>query len=89
MAKFELKIYGEKDKVVNSYATDVIKYGVIEDTVSLLNEIEGKSNVEQFNLVKPLVKSVFAGITDEELRNANYLEVMNVFKKLVDEVRKN
>lgn len=89
MAKFELNIYGDKDKVVHTYETDIIRYGVIEDTVSLLNEIEGKSSVEQFKLVKPLIKSVFNGLTDEDVRNANYTEVMGIFNKLVDEAVKN
>lgn len=89
MAKFELNIYGKGDQVVNTYKTDIIRYGVIEDTVSLLEKIEGKSNVEQFKLVKPLVKSVFAGLTDEEMRDTNFTEVMSVFHKLVDEAVKN
>lgn len=90
MAKFELNIYSkENDEVEKTYSTDIIRYGVIEDTVSLLNEIEGKSSVEQFKLVKPLIKSVFAGLTDEEMRNTNYSEVMAVFNKLVDEAVKN
>ena len=89
MAKFELNIYGEKDKVVNTYETDIIRYGVIEDTVSLIDQIEGKSDREQFKLVKPLIKSVFAGLTDDELRNADYKEVMGVFHKLVEEAAKN
>lgn len=89
MAKFALNIYGENDKVVKTYETDIIRYGVIEDTVSLLNEIEGKSNVEQFKLVKPLIKAIFNGLTDEEIKNADYSEVMGVFNKLVDEAVKN
>lgn len=89
MAKFALNIYGENDKVVKTYATDIIRYGVIEDTVSLLNEIEGKSNVEQFKLVKPLIKSIFSGLTDEEIKNADYIEVMGVFNQLVQEAVKN
>lgn len=80
---FKLNILGENDKVVKTYETSKIKYGLIEDMVSLSKELDGKSEFEQFSLMKPLLKTMFTGLTDEELRNVEFAEVLNVIKDLM------
>lgn len=80
---FKLNILGENDTVVKTYETSKIKYGLIEDMVSLSKELEGKNEFEQFGLMKPLLKNMFIGITDEELRNVDFLEVLAVIKNLM------
>lgn len=80
---FKLNILGENDKVVKTYETSKIKYGLIEDMVILSKELDGKSEFEQFNLMKPLLKNMFTGLTDEELRNVEFLEVLAVIKNLM------
>jgi hypothetical protein len=80
---FKLNILGEKDKVIKTYETSKIKYGLIEDMVVLSKELEGKSEFEQFGLMKPLLKNMFVGLTDEELRNVDFLEVLGVIKNLM------
>lgn len=80
---FKLNILGENDKVVKTYETSKIKYGLIEDMVSLSKELEGKSEFEQFKLMKPLLKTMFVGLTDEELRNVDFIEILEVVKQLM------
>lgn len=80
---FSLNILGENDKVVKTYETSKIKYGLIEDMVMLTKELDGKSELEQFALMKPLLKNMFAGLTDEELRDVDFIEVIQVIKNLM------
>lgn len=81
---FTLNILGENDAVVKTYKTSKIKYGLIEDMVILSKELEGKNEFQQFSLMKPLLKNMFTGITDEELRNVDFLEVLAVIKNLMN-----
>lgn len=85
---FKLNVLGEKDKVVKTYETNKIKYGLIEDMVSLSKELDGKSEFEQFSLMKPLLKNMFVGLTDEELRNVEFIEVLAVIKNLMSVANK-
>ena len=80
---FILNILGENDAIVKTYKTEKIKYGLIEDMVSLSKELIGKNELEQFKLMKPLLKNMFIGITDEELRNVDFIEVLTVIKNLM------
>ena len=80
---FKLNILGENDKVVKTYETSKIKYGLIEDMVILSKELAGKSEFEQFALMKPLLKNMFVGLTDEEIRNIEFIEVLQVIKNLM------
>lgn len=80
---FKLNILGEKDKVVKTYETSVIKYGLIEDLCILTQDgFDDKNVFEQIKMIKPLIKSMFVGVTDEELRNVDFIEVLQVFKKI-------
>ncbi len=80
---FKLNIFGKNDEVVKTYQTSKLKYGVIEDMIMLSKEFEGKSSFEQFALMKPVLKNMFEGLNDEELRNVDFLEVLSVFKNLM------
>ena len=35
------------------------------------------------NIVKPLLKEVFDGLTDEELRHTKFKEIMNVIAEII------
>lgn len=78
MALFKLNVYGENDKIIKSYETSRIRYGLIEDFISLSKKLDGKSEIEQFQLMKPILKTLFVGITDEELRDVDFREVTDV-----------
>ena len=80
---FKLNILGENDKVVKTYETSVIKYGLIEDLCILTKDgFDDKNVFEQIKMIKPLIKSMFVGVTDEELRNTDFIEILKVFKEI-------
>lgn len=83
MAKFELNIYGKNDEVIKKYETDYIRWSVFLNAIKLQEKIKGKSAGEQFDAVNDFIKSVFLGITDDELENADGFDVMNIFKQII------
>ena len=82
MAKFELNIYGENDEVLKKYETDHIRYGVLMQAVKLKEDTDGKSQLEQFEAANQIVKSVFSGMTDDDLMKADVEDVMNTFRQV-------
>ena len=83
MAKYELSIYGENDEVTKKYETDHVRWGVFLKAIKLQEVIKNKSTAEQFEAVNEFVKSIFSGLTDEELEHADGIDVMNTFKQLL------
>lgn len=83
MSKFELKIYGENDEVKKEFGTDIIRFGILEEAIKLSESIEGKNNIEQFKMIKPLIVSIFPGLDEEEIKNASYEDVFNLFKQIM------
>lgn len=85
MAKFELSIYGENDEVVNKHETDHVRWGVFLNAIKLQEKIKDKSVAEQFEAINEFIKSIFVGLTDEELAQADGADVLNTFKQLLSE----
>ena len=85
MAKFELCIYGENDEVIKTLATEHVRFGVLEDALSMTDsaEDEKKGAKEQFQEVKKIVKRIFPGCTDEDLSNADTGHIFATFNQLV------
>lgn len=83
MAKYELTIYGANDVVVKKYETDHVRWGVFLNAIKLQDEIKNKSAAEQFAAINAFVKSIFFGLTDKELEQADSADVMNTFKQLL------
>lgn len=83
MAKFELIIYGENDEPVKTYATDHVRWGVFLNAVKLHEKIKDKPPVEQFVAMSEFIKSIFVGLTDEELEHADGTDVMSTFKQVI------
>lgn len=81
--KFELIIYGENDEVVKTHATDVIRYGILEDALKISEEAEGKGPGEQLKVIYPIMRRVFKGLTEEELKDADIFDVFNVFNQII------
>lgn len=88
----KLNIY-EKKKVIKTYETDTydLLFGTVEDVANALNldELKTGSDVEIIKMamnlvltslgtVKDLMKDIFDGITDEELRKATVKEMAQV-----------
>lgn len=88
MAKFELNIYGDNDEIVKKYATDHLKYGVLMQALEMQESLDGASMAEQMDAANALVKKVFAGLTDEELEQADAGDVLNTFVQVTRQAEK-
>ena len=92
-----LNIY-EKRNIVKTYEADAydLPFGVVEDVADVLNldQLETGSNAELIKIagnvvlrckdtVKNLMKDIFEGITDEELKHAKVTEMGIVLIEVV------
>jgi hypothetical protein len=87
MAKYELKIYGENDQILKTYATDNVMWGFYLEAVKASEEMEDMTTAERFELINSFVKRLFIGLTDEELTGASGDDVINVFNQLMRKAR--
>lgn len=93
----KLNIY-EKKKIVKTYTAETydLMWGVVEDVADAvkIDNLTTGSDVEIIKLVgafvasnigtvKELIKDVFEGITDEELRNTKVSEIVGVMIDIV------
>lgn len=85
MAKYELSIYGANDEKVKTHETDHVRWGVFLNAIKLQEKIKDKSAAEQFETINEFIKSMFVGLTDEELAQADGADVLNTFKQLLSE----
>ena len=83
MAKYELPIYGENDAVEKEYKTNICPWGVYIEAADISEKLKDKSPREQLEAVGAILKSVFRGLTDDELRRADGGDVMNTFRQIV------
>lgn len=88
----ELNIY-DGAKIEKTYTADTIdcSFGVVEDILNALNfeSIKTGNKLELAAMVikcmdqlKPFLKEIFVGVTDEELRKAKMSNIVDVFKDL-------
>ena len=93
----KLNIY-EKKKVVKTYTAETydLMFGTVEDLLDvididniqagdrteLLKEI-AKVLVHSMDIVKPLLKDIFEGLTDEELRNTTLKNIIDVLAEVI------
>lgn len=88
MSKFELNIYGEQDEILKQYETDHVRWGVFLKAIKLQDEIKNKDADTQFKAISEFVKSIFVGLTDEEIEKADGFDVMNTFNQLLSAAKK-
>lgn len=90
-----LNIYKD-GQVEKAYETDTgrILYGTIEDLAEVIDpdrigekadgKLElGKSIIKALPLIRPMLKEVFPGITDEEIRRTDLKELIHVVTELI------
>ena len=91
MIFMKLNIYSGKD-IVKTYETDDfdLTYGVIEDVIEIIDgkDLENKNDlinvaIDSFHLLRPLLKQVFDGLTDDELRTVKIRELIVVIVELI------
>ena len=89
-----LKVYNGRD-VVKEYTAETIdfSFGVIEDILGTIdvdnldisdNKAIGFIVIKCMKQLKPLLKDIFVGITDEEIRNTHIQNLVEVFKQLIN-----
>ena len=100
MSTISLKIYDKDKKTVKKvYTNDTyeLMFGTVEDIMSIIDVDKAsdktqltKMLLEGFNQLKDLLKDVFPGITDEELKNVKVKDLIPVFveicKSIVDDL---
>ena len=84
---FKLNILGENDAIVKTYTTSKIKMGLMEDLITLQDTIKGKSVAEQFKAIKPLLLKMFTGLTEEEIENVEFTEILKTITQLMEVAR--
>ncbi len=97
MAEMKLNIY-EKREVVKTYTAETydIMFGTIEDLINLIDlekvdlddnktlvAAAGKVVMGGMDIIKPLYKDIFEGLTDDELRNTRLAELATVLVQVV------
>lgn len=82
MAKYELPIYGADDEIVKEYKTNVCPWAVYIEAAEMSETLKEKSPREQLEAIGTILKAVFLGLTDDELRHADANDVMNTYKQI-------
>lgn len=88
MAQFELNIYGENDEIVKHFETDRVRWGIFMQALELEESLKGANARAVITSVNQFVKKIFAGLTDEDLNDADTDDVLNTFKQLLNKARK-
>ena len=81
MAKFELPIYGENDEIIKTYETEHIRWKLFVKAASIKEAEKGDMNVK-IEQIGDLLKDVFIGLSDDELGNADYFDIINTFEQI-------
>lgn len=86
--ELKLNIYNNKKEIEKTYVSNTfdIMFGTIEDIFEgieidkLTNAVElGKMVLRLMPTIKPFLKDVFEGLTDEELRRAKSTDIIALF----------
>ena len=95
--ELKLNIY-EKKKVIKTYTTETydLMFGTVEDLVDLVDldklengtdaeiiKLVGNVVIKGMNIIKPLLKDIFEGITDEELKKTRVSEIVDALVGIV------
>lgn len=82
MAKLSLNIYGKNDEILNTYETEHVRWGLLLRALDLQEEIKDADQATQLGVLQEFVKEIFVGITDDEIKNADSGDVVNVVSQI-------
>lgn len=99
--QFVLNIYNPQTKLIaKQYTAETvdIMFGTIEDIIDIIDIEKLDSDMEWAKVIavamkklKPLLKEVFTGVTDEELKNTKIKELVplfiSIFKYMMTEIK--
>lgn len=92
MSTLKLNIYKNKKEIEKTYTVESyeLMFGIAEDIMNVIDidKFDDDSAlammvVKSFPLLKPLLKDVFPGLTDEELRKVKVKEMIPLFKDII------
>lgn len=99
--ELKLNIYAKNDKgryeLEKTYMSEAvdIMFGTAEDLFGMLGDLDIKDNKELLNAVtkgfsrlKPFLKEIFIGVTDDELRRTKVKELIPLFVNIFSELFK-
>ena len=94
----KLNKYNKKN-ITKTYTAESydIMFGTVEDLLNLIdlekfnnskNDMEfikvvTEAVVKGFDIIKPLLKDIFEGLTDDELRNTKISEIVNILVSII------
>lgn len=78
-----LKIYNRKDEIIAEFEETRIRWGVIEDAVDLVETLANKSTPESIRIMGKFLQLVFPELTDDLLREADFVDVKNCFQQII------
>lgn len=95
--EIKLPIY-EKKQVVKTYTAETydIMFGTVEDLINVIDVDKFTSGTDQdfvsgiasaipglMGLIKPLLKDIFDGLTDDEIKRCKLSDIVNVVVKVI------
>jgi hypothetical protein len=83
MSKLFLPIYenGQIAKIYECEEYDMM-FGTLEDMLAIAESANSEQAVaKQMNIVRPLVREIFPGISDQELRKTKVKDVFSIIQK--------
>lgn len=88
-----LNVYNPETKLIEKqFKTETvdIMFGTIEDIIEIVDIDKLDNNLEYAKIIlvamkklKPLLKDIFTGLTDEDLRNTKITELVPLFKDII------
>ena len=82
MARFELNIYGQNDEILKTFQTEHIRWGLLLTALDLQEKIDHEMPENQIRAINKFALELFPGITEDDLRNADGRDVINVFAQV-------
>lgn len=85
MSLISLNIYNDDDEIIKTYSTNRIRWGVLVKAVELEEMTKGDENgVESVKAITDLMYSIFPSITPDDLALADFGDMQNVFRMIVN-----
>lgn len=85
MSLITLNIYNDDDEIIKTYSTNRIRWGVLVKAVELEEMTKGDENgVESVKAISDLMYSIFPSITPDDLALADFGDMQNVFRMIVN-----
>ncbi len=85
MSLISLNIYNDDDEIIKTYSTNRVRWGVLVKAVELEEMTKGDADgVESIKAITDLMYSIFPSITPDDLALADFGDMKNVFRMVVN-----